>query len=474
MKNIIYTDADLNAFLIANEEYDGNMVEIVIDADSTAYQELTIAAGDASIVETITPGTRNTVEIPRMIWNFGGSTTATLSKNGTDAETITITFPAAIDVDAGAALNETGTANEYRMDGSQSLEQQITSLQKQLQTFSMQTIDYILPSAISQADIADGSSNTVLTFEISCDEEDARTAMLAEIQFLAETTVTGSTYGDILLTASIALDGNAVGTLLKTYRDGRQVLKIDYLFENLTKGNHEMTVTLAASGGGLSLVQIFSAFLLAAKSTGESMTTMPIYTNGLWAPGVLADGLDPDKMTEAAYKNGVENTVVKKSIAQTQGAQFPSVNTLSTYFLTQYMLCNGYYNAELFYKVDDYFRKDGLKGNSPSTTGKPIGETDVQFWIPIKRATGFTKLQFEGKTIQNNGHVHGGSDYNIVNMGAGAVVSGVMQQVRGTNAVSVNNWTTYNVDISSLPHVDYIFFVGSDGSPAYRNIRLIK
>jgi hypothetical protein len=473
MKNTIYTDADLNALLLRGEEYDGNTIEIVIDADNTANQELTIAAGDASTTETITPGTRNTVEIPRMIWNFGGATTVTLSKNGTDAETITLTFPAAIDVDAGAALNETETANEYRMDGSQSLQQQITSLQEQLQTFSMQTIDYILPSAISQADIADGSSNTVLTFEISCDDEDARTAMLAEIQFLAETTVTGSTYGDLLLTASIALDGNAVGTLLKTYRDGRQVLKIDYLFENLSKGNHEMTVTLAAAGGGLSLMQILSAFLLAAKSSGEQYTQMPLFTNGQWAPGVLADGLDPDKMTEEAMLDGIENIIIKFSVAATPNGEVPDISTLSEFYNSSFILLNGAHYAEPFYKTNGYFTKQGTHGIGPSTTGQPIGQTNIFFYIPIKRLTGFKKLVFEAKQVKDNGTGIGQPDYNLSAIGCGAVVNGTMNKVISTEEKNID-WTTREVNISSLPYIDYIILDGIDGAPGFRNIRLVK
>ena len=457
MKNTIYTDADLNAQLLRGEEYDGNTIEIVIDADNTANQELTIAAGDASTTETITPGTRNTVEIPRMIWNFGGATTVTLSKNGTDAETITLTFPAAIDVDAGAALNETETANEYRMDGSQSLQQQITSLQEQLQTFSMQTIDYILPSAISQADIADGSSNTVLTFEISCDDEDARTAMLAEIQFLAETTVTGSTYGDLLLTASIALDGNAVGTLLKTYRDGRQVLKIDYLYENLTKGNHEMTVTLAAAGGGLSLMQIFSAFLLAAKSAGgSSRVVYPLFANGKFAAGVLVDGLNVDFLSEEAKNNGTINTVIKKS--QSSGIIIPNPETLAAYFLSEYCLMYCISGATPMYMTENYITRDTNQ----------VPPLDSAFHIPIKRVTGFTKLIYEGR-IQNPSQ-----SYAVLGVSAAAVINGQFEWAPYTFIYNNGTWETVEIDITSLPYVDYIRIYTSGGNPLYRNIRLVK
>lgn len=473
MKNTIFADADLNAELLRSEEYEGNLVELVIDADNTANQELRIAAGDASTTETIAPGVRNTIEIPRMLWNFGGATTATLSKNGTDAETITITFPAAVDVDAGAALNETETENEYRMDGSQSLQQQIVSMQNQLETFSMQTLDYILPKTVSQTDITDGNSNTVLVFEMDVTEEGGSVSLFSTIQFLATTTVTGGVYDDLNITGSILLDGNSVATILCTYRDGRQVLTIDYLVENLSKGNHTVTVAFSAAGGSMTIIQVVSAFMLAAKSTGGSTTQiMPIFTNGQWAPGVLPTGLSQDKMTEEAMLNGVEDSVIKYAKASTPTGNMKHVSELDSYFLSSYILCNGQYYAEPFYIKDGYMRKQATHGHTSSDSGKPVQYTTSEFWIPIKRVTGFNVLQYEAKTIADNGK-SGSTDYNVINIGAGAIVNGAMQSVSAEHSKNTT-WTIYSVDISSLPYVDYILLRGVDGSPAYRNIRLMR
>ena len=72
MENIIYTDADLNAFLIANEEQTGNTIAVVIEADATASQELTITSGEATTTETVTPSTKNRIEIPSISKREGG------------------------------------------------------------------------------------------------------------------------------------------------------------------------------------------------------------------------------------------------------------------------------------------------------------------------------------------------------------------------------------------------------------------
>lgn len=463
MKNTIYTDADLNAELLRGEEYDGNTIEIVIDADSTPDQVLTIAAGTTTIAETITPGTRNTIDIPQMIWNFGGDTTATLTKDGTDAGTITITFPAAID--AGAGLNENGT-NAYKMDGSASLQDQIVSLQNQVETFSMQTLDYILPKTISQADIADGSSNTALTFEFEVTDDGGRISLFTSMQFLAGTTVTGSTYNDLNVTGSIALDGNAIATILHTYRDGRQLFTLDYLVENLTKGNHTVTVAFAAAGGSMTVIQFLTAFMLAAKSTGSGSTQiMPLYTNGEWRPGVLADGLDANKMTEDAMLAGVEDSIIKVSVSQVVDGPVPDISTLSEFFLSSYLLLAGQICYEPFYMKDSYYRMQGIRGLDPDG----MGNTATHFYIPIKRVTGFKKIQFDAMIVKTTDI----TTYNIAQVGAGAVVNGVMEKV-ASGAYRPLSWATYTLDISSLPYIDYIILYGADGSPAYRNIELVK
>lgn len=474
MENIIYTDAALNAFLVANEEQTGNTIAIVIECDATSDQELTITAGDASTTEALTPGMKNRVEIPLMLWNFGDDTVITLSKGGTDAGTVTIHFPGAIDSDA--AINETETENEFTLQGSASVQEQIVSIQESVERVSAQTLAYILPSEIDQSSIADGGSNTVETFEFEAGTEDVKIAFYTCIQFFASTTVTADNeYEDLNITMTISVDGVAKATILQVYRDGRQALTINHLIENLSKGNHTMTVDIAAAGGSVSVLQIVAAYLLTAKSTsGGSANEKVLFVNGQWAPGVLADGLDSNKMTEAALDQGIEDTIIKYNLADTPTGSGKRVDGLSEYFLSSFILCNGNYYAEPFYYVNGYFRKKGEKGYTTSNIGKRIGETNTMFWIPIKRISGFTELQFDAITMQYNGKASGWTDYNLVSAGVGSVIDGAMQYVLSSEHVNVEDWTRYTVDISALPYIDYILFYGVDGSPAYRNITLIR
>lgn len=474
MENIIYTDAALNAFLVANEEQTGNTIAIVIECDATVDQELTITAGDASTTAALTPGTKNRVEIPLMLWNFGDDTVITLSKGGTDAGTVTIHFPAAVDSDA--AINETETDNEFTLQGSASMQEQIVSLQESVERVSAQTLAYILPSDVDQSSIADGGSNTVETFEFEAGEENVKIAFFTCIQFLAETTVTaGDAYEDLNLTITISVDGVATATILQTHRDGRQVMTINHLIENLSKGNHTMTVDIAAAGGAVSVMQIVAAYLLTAKSTGgEIVASQDIFTNGRFATGVLIDGLDENKMTESAMIAGIEDSIIKYARSESETGEMGEVTDLDTYYLTQYLLCNGFHYAEPFYMTDGYFRKQGTHGHNTSSTGKPVGYTSVYFWIPIKRISGYKTLQYESKIVQNNGVYAASEDFNVAAAGAGAVVNGSMQYVRDSLKRNENTWTQHTLDISGLPYVDYILLFGVDGSPAYRNIKLLR
>ena len=474
MENIIYTDADLNAFLLANEEQTGNTIAVVIEADATADQELTITAGEATTTETVTPSTKNRIEVPSMLWNFGDDTVITLSKGGTDVGTITIHFPAAIDTDA--SLNETETDNEFTLQGSASVQDQIVSLQDSVERVSAQTLAYILPTSVDQSGIADGGSNTVETFDFEAGAENVKVAFFTCIQFLATTTVTAANaYEDLDITVTLTLDGNPIATILQAYRDGRQVLTLNHLVENLSKGNHTLTVAIAAAGGSVSVMQIVAAYLLTAKSTSSgTVSTQAIFENGSWAPGVLAEGLDANKMTESAMISGVENTIIKYALPSTPTGEMHEVSDLSEYYLSPYILCNGLYFAEPFYLVDGYFRKQGTTGLNNSNTGQPVGNTSVYFWVPIKRISGYKELQFESKTVKYNGVYGVAQDYNIAAIGAGAIVNGAMQYKRAAPALNEQTWVTHTLDISDLPYVDYILFFGVDGSPAYRNIKLLR
>ena len=455
MQNIIYTDADLTAFLVANEEQSGNTIEVVIECDATASQELTITAGDASTTEQLTPSTKNVVDIPAMLWNFGSDTVITLNKGGTDAGTITIHFPGAIDSDA--ALNETDL-QEFTMQGSASVQEQIVSLQESVERVSAQTLAYILPSSVSQIGIADGGSNTVETFEFEAGAENVKVAFYTCIQFLATTTVTAAdAYEDLNLTITISLDGVAVATILQAYRDGRQVLTLNHLVENLSKGNHTLTVAIAAAGGSVSVMQIVAAYLLTAKSTsGGSITETVIFEGGEWAAGMLADGLDAEKMTEAAYKSGVMASIVKDY--QFGNQSNPTYRELDQWLNSSFILWWHQQAGKMFYKQTDYFTTDDAG----------IDYNRTEYFIPIKRISGYSRIRYKAKT-----RILQGSPQYSLGIGAAAVVNGEL--VRRSHSVDYDTtWAEYTLDISSLPYVDYIIFLGNYGASAYKDMVLIK
>lgn len=459
MENIIYTDADLNAFLLANEEQTGNTIAVVIEADATADQELTITAGEATTTETVTPSTKNRIEVPSMLWNFGDDTVITLSKGGTDVGTITIHFPAAIDTDA--ALNETETDNEFTLQGSASVQDQIISLQDSVERVSAQTLAYILPTSVDQSGITDGGSNTVETFDFEAGAENVKVAFFTCVQFLATTTVTAANaYEDLDVTVTLTIDGNPIATILQAYRDGRQVLTLNHLVENLSKGNHTLTVAIAAAGGSVSVMQIVAAYLLTAKSTGGgSQSTASIYTNGDFAPGVLPDGLNKDLLTKEAYDNQTQLNILKIAKAQVVSTT-PSLQELSAYFLSDYVLVTEMLYGKEFYTFDGMITRDALEDVT--------GSWDTHFNIPIKRLSGFNRISCE---VLNTG---ADNIDNAMAIFAVAIINGVAQ-IAGSNLVyNAHEWTQITGDISALPYVDYVQVFASYGKPYFRNIRLLK
>lgn len=364
-------------------------------------------------------------------------------------------------------LNLSGFGADPNAQGAKSKdEKQLVSIQNDIGRMSAQTLDYILPVTISQADIQDGVDASVERFEFNMTEEDAKVDFFTCIQFTAETKVTANVFEDLTATMTLYLDGNLIATIPSSYRDGEHVLTVNHLVGNLTAGNHTLIVNISASGGDITGIQLVTAYLLAAKVVeGGSITTMSLFENGRWAAGVLADGLDENKMTEEAMLSGVEDSIIKKSISPTPTGPTASFADLSQYFLSPYLLMAGQYYAEPFYLKDGYYRKQGIKGH----TSEGFGYTSVAFIIPIKRLTGFTKLQYEAKIVKSAEI----TIYVVAKASCSAVINGEI-----VTAVEENHqpaeWTQYEVDISSLPYVDYIYLYGSDGSPAYRNIRLLR
>ena len=361
-------------------------------------------------------------------------------------------------------------------DAKSKTQKQLAGVQSEIGRMSAQTLDYILPITISQSNIGDGVSSTIETFEFNITDENAKVSFFTCLNFLVETTVSGRVYKDLDTEVTLTLDGSTYAVIPKTYRDGDQVLTLNVLVEGLAKGNHTLAVNFANVGGSTSQMQIVTAYLLAAKVVNSgSVSEKILFANGHWSTGVLVDGLDTNKMTKNAHTQGVEDLYIKYAKPSSPTGATANIEELSQYYLSNYILCNGQYYAEPFYIDDDYFRKDATHGYDISTNGKPISYTNVLFWIPIKRMTGFKTLQVDCKTVAWNGkYWSGAEDFNFVYVSVGAVVDGEMRVRDSQRQSNVQNWVTYSIDISTLPYVDYIVLRGTDGSPAYKNIKLLR
>lgn len=268
MKNVLYLDADFAATLLVNEEQTGNTITLVIDADDTAEQELLVTLGTVTESFEITASTENEILLEPALWNYGDVTVFVLNKGETACDPIYIKFPEAIDTDA--SLYQTSEAH-YSMQGGNSIQAQIINIQTEIGDLFSQVIDYIHPSAVIQDPIADGGNNTALTFEFYDNIEGETVSFNTCFQFQIATSVDDQTdtYGDATLTATLAKDGVTVVTDVNTYGDGKKTLMLNYLLENMAKGNHTFTLNLALSGGSLSQLQFISAYIMAMASIDD-------------------------------------------------------------------------------------------------------------------------------------------------------------------------------------------------------------
>lgn len=483
MKNVIYFEPDLDAVLLVNEEQVGNTIILNIITDDAENQKLGIMKGDTALEDIeLESDAENVVELSSTAWALGKITTIGLFKGGDEdpVATVAIRFPEILNTDSTLS----GGNGTYTMQGSSSSDYILQQLQEQILTLSAQAVEYILPESIDITTISDGSTHSVLTFEFESKQEDEKVSFYSQMTFDIETAVNAvnETYTDCNITVTYKVDGTTLGISHQAYGDGDKILTLNYLLSGFSIGNHSFVVQITVDGGtlGAENFQMISAYLLAAASVAEGYAEEYDITDDSWSgdgefyPDILPEGLTNDDMTEEAYESGVEDGLIKYALSSAPHVQAPDVNVLSEFFLTKYMLCNGSYYAEPFYRTNGYYRKDGEKGESPSTTGKPVGQTDLRFYIPIKRITGYHFLKFKGKTIQNNG-LNGATDYNDVSCGVAYVDSnGVMQTVFRNLEKSIAEWTEYSVGISTLPYVDYIVLLGADGSPAYKDFKFTR
>ena len=97
--------------------------------------------------------------------------------------------------------------------------------------------------------VADGTTREILYFEFRANQEKSLVFLYTSINFEVETTVSAYDYKDCELTITLILDGTTVETLYETYGDGHQTFTLVYKLDNLTVGDHELTVVFAPVGG---------------------------------------------------------------------------------------------------------------------------------------------------------------------------------------------------------------------------------
>lgn len=400
-------------------------------------------------------------------------------------------------VDTFLILSRTLTGIQFCRDtfesrGTQNQSEYISDVQAQVEVLKRTTneirnlstkiVDYILPTDIEESDIASGANSNVIEFEFNCSSEDEKSSFYASVNFdiATDADLQMETYGDCTLTITYIKDGTNVEVQTHTFGDGSYMLMLNYLLSNMYKGLHSFVVKFALSGGSLSSLQVISAYLLAASSvednSGGSYDEYDITNdyNGEFAEDVLPEGLDNEDISIEAHESGTAEGLIKYALATTTHGNSPTIQALSEYFLSKFMLCVGQYYSEPFYRTNGYYRKDGIKGDETRPLGK-TGFTSCAFFIPIKRITGYHFFKFKGKTIKDVGLNQGGQNFNIVQAGVGYVDgNGVMHVAAIPQEVSVADWTEYSVGISTLPYIDYIVLYGSDGSPAYKDLYFVR
>lgn len=141
--------------------------------------------------------------------------------------------------------------SEYVTDLKTSLAE-LRRTQQEVSSVSKRVIDYVLPTDIDETAVSDGGNNDALTFEFYSGEDGEKASFYAMLDLTSTTLNADDTYTDCVLTVKYKLDGSVLETATQVYGDGGQILFLNYLLTELTKGNHTFIVNLAVSGGGIS------------------------------------------------------------------------------------------------------------------------------------------------------------------------------------------------------------------------------
>lgn len=188
----------------------------------------------------------------------------------------------------------------------------------------------------------------------------------------------------------------------------------------------------------------------------RTFQTINIFVNGEFNTNAVPGGLS------------LTNYVINKA-----SRDIPDISTLSANFLTNKILYTGQYNAETFYKENDYIRKEGTHGDGRGTTPPygAVGDTVVNGWIPINRIYNAQYVKFEMKIVQYNG-LNGPDNYNIGYFSVSYVQNGEMIS-SDKLLIDSQEWGSYSLDVSNIPYIDYIYIEMVDGSAALRNVKIL-
>ena len=114
----------------------------------------------------------------------------------------------------------------------------------------------LTPQLKSEDSIADGNSSTVLLFGFTITGfEPVPVILHSMIETTVVTTVDEvsdpNEYNDCVITATLYLDDTLQKTWQWSYGDGKHILNVDVLLEEVAVGSHTLTLNLAPSGGSL-------------------------------------------------------------------------------------------------------------------------------------------------------------------------------------------------------------------------------
>ena len=257
MKNMLFFDNEFNAELLVNEAKEGNTIWITVDTDDNTNQVLEILIGETMTPIDLLSSQSNEVELQSALWALGATTQIRLTNDNYASEYVVLSFPDVIDTDSSLRLTSQG---HYSMQGSFNVEKEIDDLQDtteeqqaQIDDIEIKILEYILPAATNYAPIADGDDSDVISFEFYAQEDGANISFYSCLNLEIETSVddTTQTYGDCDIAISFVLDGSTVATLHESCGDCSRVICLNYLRQNIAKGNHNFVINIAPTGGSI-------------------------------------------------------------------------------------------------------------------------------------------------------------------------------------------------------------------------------